>query len=189
MVSAKKFVKKTVKATVAVSTLGGSIVAEKAAKKAIGKIKGDKGQPSVPSNNEGAVAKKVVKKVDGGRAEVRAVSAQADDMGLYEFDQQVAGESHYQKALAKAVGRKRDKDGSYWRGVAESRHDRKNKHDKWAVGVYIESRLVGYLPASAGNKRIVEELRRGSRTVPARIKGGFKMEDGSRAYYGVELAL
>ena len=110
-------------------------------------------------------------------------------MGLRDFKQKVVGESHYQKALKKVVGRKRDKDGSYWRGVAEIRHDRKNKHDKWAVGVYIEGRLVGYLPSSAKNKAIINELGRGSRKVPARIKGGFKMDSGSRAYYGVEIAL
>jgi len=175
VVSAKKFVKKTVKATVAISTLGTSVVVEKAAKKAISKVTGD---------HEGASAPAV-----GQATSKRDVAAQADDMGLREFGQEVVGESHYQNALKKAVGRKRDRDGSYWRGVAEIRHDRKNKHDKWAVGVYIEGRLVGYLPSSAKNKVIINELGRGSRKVPARIKGGFKMDDGSRAYYGVEIAL
>ena len=43
MVSAKKFVKRTAKAAAAVSTLGGSVVVEKATKKALKKIRRDKG--------------------------------------------------------------------------------------------------------------------------------------------------
>jgi len=43
VVSAKKFLKKTAKAAAAVSTLGGSVVVEKATKKALKRVRRDKG--------------------------------------------------------------------------------------------------------------------------------------------------
>jgi hypothetical protein len=62
------------------------------------------------------------------------LAAEAADLSPHHFTQEVVGESHYQKALEKAVGRQKDRDGSYWRGTAEIRHDDKNKHDRWAIG-------------------------------------------------------
>ena len=50
----KKFVKKTVKATAGVSILGASVVVEKAAKKAINKIKGDHEGASTPAVGKAA---------------------------------------------------------------------------------------------------------------------------------------
>ena len=102
---------------------------------------------------------------------------------------EVVGESHYQKALEKAVGRQKDQDGSYWRGTAEIRHDAKNKHDQWAILVTIDGSAVGYLPSADSNRTLAGELAGEPRVVLARIMGGFWLDVGGLAYYGVELVL
>jgi len=117
------------------------------------------------------------------------LAAEAADLSPHHFTQEVVGESHYQKALEKAVGRQKDRDGSYWRGTAEIRHDDKNKHDRWAIVVTIDGRAVGYLPSADSNRDLADDLAGEGRLVPARIMGGFKLDDGGRAYYGVELVL
>ena len=143
----------------------------------------------------GKVAKKGLDKAGEARAtrkqtseERKATAAEASGLSPHHFTHQVVGESHYQKALVKAVGRQKDRDGSYWKGSAEVRHDQKNKHDPWAMEVRIGGRRVGYLPSADSNQALAQELGGGTLVVPARIKGGFKRV-GSRAYYGVELVL
>ncbi len=149
--------------------------------KAIGK-KVAKGYLGVATLGGSVVAEKAYKRLRGGRGE-------APDLGAENWNQQVVGESHYQKAISKAVGGQKDRDGSHWRGDAEISHDKKNKHDRYAVVVKINGKTVGYLPASETNRSLVEELQGKSLSVPARIKGGFVTGDGSRASYGVELSI
>lgn len=149
--------------------------------KKIGK-KVAKGYVGLATLGGSVVAEKAYKRLRGARGE-------APDLGAENWNQQVVGESHYQKAISKAVGSQKDRDGSYWRGEAEISHDKKNKHDRYAVVVEINGKTVGYLPASDTNRLIVEELGGKSRSVPARVKGGFVTGDGSRASYGVELSI
>ena len=118
-------------------------------------------------------------------------------LAVKDFGQEVVGESHYQKALEKIVGRKRDnKQGSYWRGTAKVMHEKKNKHDKYAIVVKIKGKTVGYLPRGEKNKKIIEQLRGKSFELPAAIMGGFKLdkwerkvEGRKRAHYGVWLRI
>lgn len=138
----------------------------------------------VRAERQGAVAER-----EGAAAERNGVAAQAAGMSPHHFTHEVVGESHYQQALEKAVGRQKDQDGSYWRGTAEIRHDAKNKHDRWAIVVTIDNRAVGYLPSADSNRVLAGELAGVPRPVPARIMGGFKLDNGGMAYYGVELAL
>lgn len=144
----------------------------------------------------GKLAKKGLDKADEklserreARTEIDALAGEAAQLSPHHFTQSVVGESHYQKALEKAVGRQRDHDGSYWRGAATIRHDQGNRHDPWAIVVEIDGRTVGYLPSADSNQQLAGDLDGSSRTVPARIMGGFRRDDGSRAYYGVELVL
>ena len=162
MVKKRKLIKGAIKGAAAVGTLGGSLVAEKAAKSVTRKLR----------------------------------SSKNDRLSPFEFTQEVVGEIHYQSALEKAVGSERDEKGSYWQGTAEISHEKKNKHDKWAIVVKINKQTVGYLPSTSTNKGLAKHLKGKTLGVPSRVIGGFKFDpDDQRAegreygYLGVELAL
>ena len=144
----------------------------------------------------GKLARKGLDKVDEARTErsdaAAAQQSEADfvaNIELFDFNQEVVGESHYQKALTKIVGKQKDGEGSYWRGSAVIRHDSKNRHDKWAIEVAIDGNRVGYLPSDPSNKDLIEDLAGQARRLPARINGGYRLDEGGTAYFGVRLVL
>jgi len=144
----------------------------------------------------GRLARKGLDKADEARNERNDATAarqrEADyvaNFELHDFNQEVVGESHYQKALTKIVGKQKDAEGAYWRGSAVIRHDRGNKHDKWAIEVTINGNRVGYLPSDPDNKTLIADLDGQARRLPARINGGYRLDHGGTAYYGVRLVL
>ena len=146
----------------------------------------------------GKLARKGLDKADetrNQRNEAAAAAArqrEADfvaNLELHDFNQEVVGESHYQEALTKIVGKQKDGEGSYWRGSAVIRHDQGNKHDKWAIVVAIDGNRVGYLPSDPANKALIDTMSGQARRLPARINGGFSLDEGGTAYFGVRLVL
>ncbi|MDP6697929.1 MAG: hypothetical protein QF558_09240 [Acidimicrobiales bacterium] len=111
------------------------------------------------------------------------------DIQLYDYQQEVVGESHYQDALVEIVGNMTGTEGAYWRGIAEIAHDPENLYDKWAVAVSIDGNRVGYLPSAPGNIALIEDLAGQARSVPARAIGGYPTDDGDTAYFGIRLVL
>lgn len=107
--------------------------------------------------------------------------------GAYACD--VVGESHYQDALWRALKVHERHPDTPLLAVLTPEHN--NPHDRNAVSVRIASQLVGHLP-----REIAPEYRRlllgeGKGLVPvhayARITGGFRLNDGSTAYLGLQL--
>lgn len=107
-----------------------------------------------------------------------------------EFACEVVGESNYQDAIGRAltVASKQSDDTPL---LALLTPESANKHDRNAVSVTIGGALVGYLSrdfAPVYRERLKAE---GMGLVPvychAQITGGFQMEDGRRASFGVEL--
>ena len=144
----------------------------------------------------GKLARKGLDKADEARSQRSEAAAgrqrEADfvaNLELFDFDQEVVGESHYQKALTKIVGKQKDAEGAYWRGSAVIRHDRGNKHDKWAIEVTINGNRVGYLPSDPANKTLIDTMSGQARRLPARINGGYRLDHGGTAYFGVRLVL
>ncbi len=111
------------------------------------------------------------------------------DLQLYDYQQEVVGESHYQDAIAATVGNMIGTEGAYWRGTAEVAHDPENLYDKWAVAVSIDGNRVGYLPSDPGNVELIEDLAGQARSVPARAIGGYPTDDGGAGYFGIRLIL
>jgi hypothetical protein len=103
----------------------------------------------------------------------------------------VVGESHRQPALRGIVGREYDR-GVYWNVVAQLCFVEDNPHDSNAVGVFIDSQLVGYIPASDAAKVRREIKIANPNELPvickAMIRGGF-MDGNKRADYGVTIGL
>ena len=98
---------------------------------------------------------------------------------------EVVGEASYQEDLHRVYrrhgGTVHDLKVS---AVLEPEHG--NPHDPNAVMVVIDRRTVGYLPRG----RAAEyrgALGRQPAGVSAKIIGGFKLDDGSQAHYGVRL--
>jgi len=144
----------------------------------------------------GKLARKGLDKADEARNERNDAAAarqrEADyvaNFELHDFNQEVVGESHYQKALTKIVGKQKDAEGAYWRGSAVIRHDQGNKHDKWAIEVTINGNRVGYLPSDPANKTLIDTMSGQARRLPARINGGYRLDHGGTAYFGVRLVL
>ena len=132
-----------------------------------------------------------VERVSGGRLQ----SPASRENEVHYYDQHLVGESHYQEAIRKVVGRDLDDErGSFWKGMAHVSHEKKNKHDQWALVVKIRGETVGYLPAERRNKEIARKLAGKSYSVPARVVGGYlfnedqqKSEGRKRAFFGVEI--
>lgn len=107
-----------------------------------------------------------------------------------EFACEVVGESNYQDAIGRAfdLANKQSDDTPL---LALLTPESGNRHDRNAVNVTIGGALVGYLSrdfAPVYRERLKAE---GMGLVPvychAQITGGFQMEDGRRASFGVEL--
>lgn len=110
--------------------------------------------------------------------------------GKGEFACEVVGESNYQDAIGRAfdlVSKQSDDTPLLALLTPESG----NKHDRNAVNVTIGGALVGYLSrdfAPVYRERLKAE---GMGLVPvychAQITGGFQLDDGRKASFGVEL--
>jgi hypothetical protein len=97
----------------------------------------------------------------------------------------VVGEASYQPALRTAY-RKNGGDGHDLKVDAVLKPEEGNRFDANAVQVEIDGRLVGYLPrewAAQYRSALGETAGRCS----AKIVGGFEMDDGSTAHFGVKL--
>lgn len=103
----------------------------------------------------------------------------------------VVGESHRQPAIRNIIGREYD-GGVYWHVVAQLCFVEDNPHDRNAVGVFIDSQLVGYIPAK-DSARVRQEITAANpNELPVickgMIRGGF-MDGRKRADYGVTIGL
>lgn len=129
--------------------------------------------------------------IDGRPAPPVPVAAFAwPELGEYDFE--VVGESHYQHVLKALMGDGKDPsiDG---RGTAILVPEDTNPHDPKAVKVTVQGLTIGYLSredARAYRRRLA---RKKLGMVPAscglQITGGYTLNDGSQAYYGVVLDL
>jgi hypothetical protein len=105
----------------------------------------------------------------------------------------VVGESHYQDALAAAVGG-RTEDGADCERWAYLIPEPDNPYDRNAVAVYIDGQTVGYLGRgdAVEYSALLGELwqKYNVRAVcRANIRGGWDRGGGDVGHYGVKLAL
>ncbi len=104
---------------------------------------------------------------------------------------EVVGESHRQPAIRNILGREYD-GGVYWHVVAQLCFVEDNPHDSNAVGVFIDSQLVGYIPAKDAARVRQEITAANPNELPVickgMIRGGF-MNGKKRADYGVTIGL
>lgn len=111
---------------------------------------------------------------------------------LENFDFEVVGESNYQPALRSAAGDHGDKSpsGQY---IAKLIPENDNKFDKLAVRIDINNMTVGYMSKEDARsfRRRLSAKKLGSKitTCDAAIIGGYLMQDGKKASYGVCLDL
>lgn len=108
----------------------------------------------------------------------------------YTFE--VVGEAYRQDALDAICGGKCE-DGHDVQIIAQLIMIEGNSHDPNAVGVFVDSQLVGYVPRDVA-PHIRTELVRLSPderpvTCDARIVGGWDRGDGDEGHYGIKLSL
>jgi len=124
----------------------------------------------------------------------------APDPANENWNQEVVGESDYQKVLKTVTAFHRDRDGSHWRGVMYLHHDARNRHDRNAVSVHVPGAIgmprVGYIPAQDKNKLgYIETMRNENlkymavraRIIGGPMKGKRRYDDKHKGVYGVEL--
>jgi len=98
---------------------------------------------------------------------------------------EVVGEASYQGDLQRAY-RRYGGDGHDLRVAAVLQPEQGNRFDANAVMVVIDGRTVGYLPRDrAAEYR--DAIGRQTAGCSAKIIGGFKLNNGSQAHYGVRL--
>lgn len=109
---------------------------------------------------------------------------------LKDFPFPVVGESHYQDALEKiARGYRRESQALTTNAVIAL--DPENRFDPNAVRVEIDSRIVGYLPATE-SKRIGGLMRAQgveTATVEAQVRGGWRTNQHDQGFLGVRLKM
>ncbi|MHB1344121.1 MAG: HIRAN domain-containing protein [Thermoleophilia bacterium] len=115
--------------------------------------------------------------------------------------QEVAGESHYQPGLARVVEDAARREGGGVREwvTAALVPEPTNKHDKNAVQIQVQDTegrpaIVGYLPreqAGAYQTALAQIWAAEKSMVACRglVQGGFQMDDGRMASYGIRLLL
>ena len=113
--------------------------------------------------------------------------------GSEEYGFDIVGESNYQRALSDICGG-RSEDGADHDCEALLQPEPTNPHDKNAVQVFIEDRLVGYLSRDAAANYHAEMRRLGHRdgksVCDAVIRGGWKGRRGrGDGHFGVKLDL
>ena len=100
---------------------------------------------------------------------------------------EVVGESQYQSALATQY-RRLGGNGHDLKTTASLCPDDNNPHDVNAVRIELSGQTVGYLKREAA--RIYREsLGNQPSRCGAKIVGGFELDDGTQAYFGVKLNL
>ncbi len=111
---------------------------------------------------------------------------------LDEYDFEVVGESNYQPVIKALMGDPNDPamDG---RGTAILVPEDTNPHDNKAVKVTAQGYTIGYLSrddARSFRRRLAaKKLGMVPSSCGMQITGGYSMDDGSQAYYGVVLDL
>jgi len=109
---------------------------------------------------------------------------------LGQFGAEVVGESYYQAALTRIVG-SADDAGVRQLEQAVLVPEDDNPHDSQAVGVYIQDFKVGHLSregARTFRRRLAAKKAKGLPSkCGALVVGGHKLENGTRASYGVWL--
>ena len=124
----------------------------------------------------------------------------APDPANENWNQEVVGESRYQKVLKGVTTFQRDRDGSYWRGVMYLHHDARNRHDRNAVSVHVAGAIgmpkVGYIPAKDKNKldyiktmhkENLKYMAVRARIIGGPVKGKRRYDDEYKGMYGIEL--
>lgn len=110
--------------------------------------------------------------------------------GEYKFD--IVGESHYQAALEKICGPRKE-DGEQKRVFAFIYLEDSNPYDKFAVRIDIEGNTVGYM-SKKGARSFRRQLKKAN--IPdngldlacyAEIRGGWDCGGGDKGHYGVWL--
>ena len=108
----------------------------------------------------------------------------------YSFEFQVVGESHYQPALQRIAGDHGDQTPNK-QVLALLVPESNNPHDKSAVRVVVDRATVGYLDrddARGFRRRLGAKKLTGKTTsCDALIMGGYLMQTGKRASYGIVL--
>ena len=108
----------------------------------------------------------------------------------YTFD--VVGEGNYQDALDDYCGGKCE-EGHRMECEAEICFITDNPHDPNAVGVFINARLVGYIPRDMAKQMRADILRINPGQHPvlckAKIVGGWDRGRGDEGHYGVKLSI
>jgi hypothetical protein len=108
------------------------------------------------------------------------------------FTFEIVGESYRQEALDDLCGGKCE-DGHDLETKAELCFVEDNPHDPDAVGVFIDARLVGYIPRDLAKQFRNDILRLNPEERPvtcdAKIVGGWDRGDGDEGHYGVKLNL
>ena len=127
---------------------------------------------------------------DAAKPRGKVTQAAFDWPSLGDFDFEVVGESHYQKALAKLAGDHGDQSPNL-QVKAVLIPDNKNPHDDKAVRVEVEGYTVGHLSrddARSFRRRLgAKKLGVVPTGCDAIIMGGYLARDGTRASYGVSL--
>jgi len=108
----------------------------------------------------------------------------------YTFD--VVGECHRQAELNSICGGKCE-DGHDLKVLAQLVFIDGNPHDPNAVGVFVDSKMVGYVPRhlAPGLRSAILRLNPDERpvTCDSRIVGGWDRGDGDEGHYGIKLSL
>ena len=108
------------------------------------------------------------------------------------YQTEVVGESHYQAALEEICGGKSE-DGKHVKTEASLVLEKNNRYDRNAIRVDIQGKTVGYLQleiAAVLRKQLRKDgLREDTLAVDALIQGGFELQDGSFASFGVKIDL
>jgi hypothetical protein len=102
---------------------------------------------------------------------------------------EVVGESHYQESFEKTVG-DRWAGGVYWHTVAQLFFVDDNEHDANAIGVMVDGRPVGHIPASEAPALRSEILAINPDRLPVFCKGeiiGGFVKGKKRGSYGLTL--
>ena len=108
------------------------------------------------------------------------------------FNQEIVGESHYQRQLKKLCGGY-SKDGSRVEADALLVPEDKNRHDKNAVRIEVAGKIVGYLSRQDAKyfRRKVKKTEAAEKNVTCKalIVGGKKLGLFERSNFGVWLDL
>lgn len=135
--------------------------------------------------------------VAGAQEELKQKTTSSGDAAMHwpslgNFEFEVVGESNYQNAIRSIAGDHGDNSpvGQY---VAKLIPENNNKYDNLAVRVDLNDSTVGYLSkedARSFRRRLnAKKLGEKVTTCDAEITGGYLMQDGKKAAYGVCLDL